>query len=80
MSNVARLTGYWCSNCNRVCCWECEEHDGSIDEIKTVGSRYCNDEACLVVETRENGISRERIDGYYLRRKLDARPCVHLVN
>lgn len=75
-----RAIGYWCSQCSRVCCWECDRHDDSIEEIKTIGSRYCDDDACCDAEARAHGLPRERLDAIRLRRKAGANSCRHLQN
>lgn len=68
-------TGYQCAACNRVCCWECDAPDEQIDEIKTIGGRFCFD--CTEAEMAAHGLPRERIEDMRNRRRDRSGSCVH---
>lgn len=72
------MIGFWCANCNRTCCWHCLKSDDEIQEIKTIGSRYCNAPECLEVERKECNCVDCRMGGPG-HRKQTGEDCIHSI-
>jgi hypothetical protein len=55
------VSAFWCQNCGLVCDWNTRAPAPSEVEIKTIASRYCNDESCIEAEARAHGVPVERV-------------------
>lgn len=70
------MIGFICASCERVCCWHCGTADPRIEEIKTIGSRYCGAPDCVAAERAECGCVECRA-GSAGHRKDTGKPCRH---
>lgn len=57
---------FQCQGCDRVCDWSTREPVEVTDatEVKTIGNRFCNEPACVAMETQTYGVRHPRHLGF----------------